>query len=92
MGGGLRCSLTGGEWGEYLHTGCWEQGAGGCGGWAGGWGAGREQTIRGSGNKDQILGVGGGRVGGPKRETRGAIGDPGVRDEGIRGPRGKQQG
>lgn len=70
-------------------------GAGGWGMWrmGWGWGAGREQTIRGSGNKDQILGIGGGgRVGGPKRETRGATGDPGVRDEGTRGTRGEQQG
>lgn len=37
-------------------------GAGGWGMWrmGWGWGAGREQTIRGSGNKDQILGIGGG--------------------------------
>lgn len=53
-----------------------------------GWGRGdRKQTTKGSGNKDQILGVGG--WGGPKRETRGVIGDPHVRGGGESGKQGK---
>lgn len=51
-------------------------------------GTGGKQTTKGSGNKDQILGVGGwgwGQKGKPEEQ----LGNPGVRDEGTRGTRGK---
>jgi hypothetical protein len=58
------------------------QGAGGGGGWVGG-GWQKADQPRVQGRKIRYLGVG---VGGPKRETRGATGDPGVRDRGLQKP------
>lgn len=71
----------------YLHTGYWEPG--GWGRWRMGWGRGAEsRPPRVQGTKTRYLEFGGG-VGGPKREARGAIGDPGVRGGRTRGTRGK---
>lgn len=62
-----------------------DMGARGWGRWKGR-GRGRQQTTKGSGNKDQLLRLGGG--GGHKRKTGGAIGYPGVRGRGARGKPG----
>lgn len=87
VGGGVRCKFEGGKLGKgYLHTGYWEPG--GWGRWRMGWGrGGRKQTTKGSGNKDQILGVGGwgwGQKGKPEEqlgihvsEVGGGLGEPG---------------
>lgn len=86
-GRGVRCKFEGGKWGKGICTqDTGSQGAGGGGGWAGGGG----QKADHQGFREQRPDTWSWGVGvGPKRETRGAIGDPRVRDGGTRGTRGK---
>lgn len=67
----------------HLHTGYWEPGAGGGGGWAGG--GGQKADHQGCREQTGYLELEGG---GAERETRGAIGSPGVRG-GVLGEPGK---